>query len=387
MIELDILWSGGRILKRLLFVFVFTSLLCACSLPNLEAEPNPTRTNEWNEEKELPPSFFESTTILPFDSLSSSFVEVVDWFNDDEILYLEEEDERSYLYKYHIYTGESELFFETDGWIIDVSINTDFSFFAIQTYGIDQTVTLKVITEEGQVKRVIEDLGEEYTVFWNPYDLERMALISFLPDWKFVSYVVDMSEDKIVELDLPNPYVQWLSSSTFAYLQWDEFEPSYHAPLVIYNVENHSKSNWQDEVIAFSSLNNELSFIVTASSPDVLHSTYTFYKGQEPYRTIEMPILNTYSEQWWVPFYTYDQKNGLFYYLRPKYSSDFFSYEDGYEFVAYSLEQDSERKIITLEDHVPITISPSGDAVLIGNRFEQIYDVDQGKLIDLVEFE
>ncbi|WP_062046389.1 hypothetical protein [Bacillus sp. JCM 19034] len=374
-------------MKKFLFVLSIIILLCACSFSDLEAQPSPTRTNEMNDDKELPESIFESTTIRPFDTIASSFIEVVGWFSDEEILYLEEEDERSHLYKYHLYNGDSELLFETDGWIIDVSINADHSFLAIQTYSTDNKATLLVMTEEGQVKRVIEDLGEEYAVYWNPYEREAMILISFLPDWKFVAYMVDMSEDSIVELDLPYPYVQWLSSTTFAYLHWDEFEPSYHAPLVVYDLKTHSKKDWKDDVIAFASLGNQLSFTVTVSSPDELYSTYTFYKGQNRYRTIEMPILNTYSEQWWVPFYTYDGKNDFFYYLRPKYSSDFFSYEDGYEFIAYSIEDDSEKKIITLEQHVPLSISPKGDAVLIGNRFEQIYDVDQGKLIDLFEFE
>ncbi|MFA9455785.1 membrane lipoprotein lipid attachment site-containing protein [Halalkalibacter sp. AB-rgal2] len=374
-------------MKKYIFFFVIVFVLNGCSMAELEASPNPTRTMNSSVPKELPSSFLERTNILPFQNVSSSFIEIVDWYNEDHILYLEESDERSYVYTYHLFTGTSELLFETDGWVVDLKGNADQSLFAIQTYSTDNKSTLVVINEEGQIKRIIEDLGEEYSVFWNSYDPTSMVLISFLPDWKFVAYHLDITVDQLTEVDLTHPYVQWLSESTFAYLNWDEFEPSYHAPLVIYHTDTKETTSWQEDIIAFASFTNELSLAVTVQSPDSLYSTYTFYQNQEPYRKIEMPILNTYSEQWWIPFYTYDSVNDVFYYLRPKYSSDYFSYEDGYELVAYSVKEDSERKITTFDRHEPLSVSPSGDAVLIGDRYERIYDVDRGNMIYLLEDE
>ncbi|MBP3951233.1 hypothetical protein [Bacillus suaedae] len=372
-------------MRYIFFYMIVLFVLTACSTAEpLEVTPSPLTKKEKSEKVEVPESFVEASAIIPLQKRSPSFIEVVGWVNDETILYLEENEQGSKLMTYELYTTQSSVFFETDDWIIDTQTNEDSTLFAIQTLSETEGAKLTIVNQLGEEKLVIRDLGEEYSVFWNPYNINTFVLVAFLPDWQFTSYVVDVTEGSIDEIDLEQSYMQWVDDTKVAYLKWDEIEPTYFAPLFELDIETGEKSIWKDDVIAYMSFSEGLSLTVTVDRPDALYSSYTFYKDQESFREIEMPILNTYSEQWWVPYYTYDKQLNLFYYMRPKYSSDFFSYTDGYELIAYNVEEDSEKKLATFERNLPLKISPSGKAILLGEQFEQVYDVNKGSIINLL---
>ncbi len=332
--------------------------------------------------RNVPYSFFTGSVITPIQN-KLPVLEVMSWYDEDTILFLQEGNEMFSLHTHDLFSGETSVFFKEDGWILDVSANADYSLFAVQYLSVDARAHLKIVNDLGEIVWTIKDYGDEYTIYWNPYDKQTFVMVAYLPDWKFETYTGNVEQKTITDMGLSHSYFQWISESKVGYLKWEELEPNYQAPLYEIDIESGETKRWKDAVIAFMSFPDGLSLSVTVDSIYDLYSVYRFYDEQQLYRKIEMPILNTYSEQWWIPYYSYDDNNGIFYYLRPKYSGDYFSYEDGYELIAYNVQDDSEEKLISLEKHVPISISPTGSSILIGERFEYVYDLQEGTLVQM----
>ncbi|KHF41821.1 YqgU-like beta propeller domain-containing protein [Halalkalibacter okhensis] len=371
-------------MRRVILGICFLFIVSACTQTPMESQPLPKSSEYHSIKRDVSTSFFTGSDISPIPN-EQNVAEILGWYDAHTVLYLQEREERSSLVKHQLATGESTNFFEVDGWITDVRPNADYSLFAISQVTLDNETLLVIVDRDGTVIQTIKDYGEEYTVYWNPYKLNTFIMIAFLPNWDFETYVVDVEEVKVRSIDLEQSYVQWISATDVGYLKWEELEPDFQAPLYEVNVDSGDVKKWKDAVIAYMSFSDGLSLSVTVESVYDLYSTYTFYDEQEPFRQIEMPILNTYSEQWWIPYYSYDEDKGIFYYLRPQYSSDFFSYTDGFELVAYDVQGDAEEKITLLERHVPISVSPEGSFLLFGDRLERVFDLAEGAIVPLIE--
>ncbi|GAE24777.1 hypothetical protein JCM9140_729 [Halalkalibacter wakoensis JCM 9140] len=369
-------------MRQVLFILIAVFVLAGCTQAPLENQHMPKRFEDQPIKRDVPSSFFTGSQLVPLEN-NLSITEIVGWFDDGSILYLEEQGESSTLYQYNLHTSESSPFLQLDGWIIDVQANADYSLFAVQQVTLNHETNLIIVDRDGDSRQIFQDYGEEYVVYWNPYKEDTFIMVAFLPDWEFETYVV--TDTKVKELSLDNSYVQWISEKHVGYLKWEELEPSFQAPLYEVNVENSEERKWKESVIAYMSFPDTLSLTVTVDSVYELYSTYTFYDEQKPFREIEMPILNTYSEQWWIPFYTYDVHDRVFYYLRPKHSSDFFSYDEGFDLIAYYVDTDAEEKLATFDKHVPLRVSPSGGYLLIGDRFESVFDLSDGAIVSLLE--
>ncbi|WP_227934993.1 hypothetical protein [Alkalihalobacillus deserti] len=369
--------------KVILIVILLT--VTACTEPPLKSQPLPKSLIDSPVKRDVPSSFFNGSAIVPVHE-SSQVVEVMNWFDDETVLFLQEGIEGSTLHKHHLFTGESSIFFEMEGWIVNVNVNVDHSLFAVHVINeLDQS-EIVIVDKQGENKLTIKDFGEEYSVYWNEYEPASFIMTAYLPDWDFETYFVNVEEERIKQVNLEQSYIQWISSDTVAYLKWDELEPSFRAPLYQANVETGETKLWKEDVIAYTSFPDGLSLSITVETDYDLYSVYKFYDNQERFRQIEVPILNTYSEQWWIPYYTYDNENGIFYFLRPKSSGDFISYTEGYDLIAYNVYADSETKLTTLDHHVPISISPGGASILIGDRFENVFDLSEGILSPVWEY-
>jgi hypothetical protein len=371
-------------MKHLIISIFIVFIVSACAQSPSLIQPAPKSQSELPVKRNVPSSFFTGSDMTPIQK-GFSVVEVASWYDENSVLFLQEENEQFSLHKHDLFSGESSVFIEEEGWIIDVSPNADYSLFAIQYLSLAEQSQLVIVNEQGEVIWTIKDYGEEYAIYWNPFDKQTFVMVAYLPEWEFETYSGNVEDKKIAGIDLDQSYIQWISESKVGYLEWEELEPSYEAPLYEVDIEKGEKNRWKDAVIAFMSFPDGLSLSVTVDSIYDLYSVYRFYNEQQPFRELEMPILNTYSEQWWIPYYSYDHNNGIFYYLRPKYSGDYFSYEDDYDLIAYNVQADFEEKLISLDKQVPLSISPSGSSLLIGERYEYIYDIQEGALISLWE--
>ncbi|WP_216829999.1 YqgU-like beta propeller domain-containing protein [Alkalihalobacterium elongatum] len=314
-----------------------------------------------------------------------SFVEISEWYDSQTILLLKDENAVSYIDKINLNTGEISEFFQSEEPIFSVEANYDHSYFAIQTSTYDLTAPLYFINKEGEVVYKLSEIGEDFSLFWNQYDRDELIIISFLPDWEFDVYRLNLKDGRLVQLDLEKMYFQWLNEDEVAFLEWSSFAPSFFAPIYKYNLETNHTEEILEEVIAFVTFGENILVAISVDSLDAEMSLYQFYKNNNPIGELQIPTLNTYSEQWWIPFHQYDSSEHLFYFLRPLYSGDFFSYDAPFELTQFNVETGTEQKILDLELQAPIKLSPNGNWMLYGNQYEWLIDLTNKEVHSLIE--
>ncbi|WP_100406819.1 YqgU-like beta propeller domain-containing protein [Bacillus solitudinis] len=369
----------------LLFIFLITCV--GCFSTKLEGQPSPGSLSDIPKKRNAPSSFFSGSPISPLFENETVSSEIQGWFNETSVLYLTEREELFSLVIHDVHSGETMPFFDTEDWIINIRENHDYSLFAIQTVNEEDESKVLIVDSSGQIQMEIEDFGEDYSVYWSSFNRDEFILIAYLPDWELDVYFIKASEQKVKPLPIEQSYIQWVSEQKIAYLNWDQLEPSYHAPLVFFNLDTQEEQTVQDDIIAFVNASPDISFTVTVDTIYDLHSDYTFhdFRNESIVSHLDMPILNTYSEQWWIPFHTFGKKDEIIYYLRPKYSGDYFSYSDGYDLMAYYVRTNTGEKLSELKEHVPLAISPKEDYILVGNSFEQIFDIASQTMYPMYE--
>jgi hypothetical protein len=370
--------------RFLIVIGIFMVLLAGCSFMQREGQLLPETKTNLAQKPVASPSFFTKTSVHPLKE-PRGFAMISEWLDSETIMYVEEHDQKSTLKSYHLFSGKTESFFETNEWIIDVKGNEDLSLFSILTYDESDQSSLYVVNNEGQMQLELQQFGDSYSIYWNPYKTDEMMLVTYLPEWNFEVYHVKVGEQTIKPIDVEQTYFQWNSANEVVFLDWDELEPNYEAPLLSYNLQTEEREELVSPIISMMSFSDQLHVQVSVDSIYELYSIYTFSVEGESVSELEMPILNTYSEQWWVPFYEYDPKASAFYYLRPKYSGDYFSYEDGYQLMAFDPRTNAEVSIIEVDQHLPIKLSPDGEMMLIGNRLEEVIILKEKEKIPLLQ--
>lgn len=364
------------------FVILIMFVLVGCSEKESPVEDTESNTLPSPEiEKEI-----EDEVFYPLMVDYNLFIEVIDWYDDQSILYLTDENGKSYLKRYHFVTKEEEELFSIDEPIMSVTANIGRSLFAVQTAAYTGGSPLYIIDRQGSLLYSSADLGEGFSLFWNPYDEEQLLIVSFLPNWKYEVYLLSIDEAELKSVDIQQTFFQWLDQKELAYFDWSEDEPSYQAPLLSLRLDTGEEKQLFEQVIGMFSFANHIFFTVTVETKYDLLSTYTFYKNLQKISEFQVPILNTYSEHWWIPFYDYDYENEYFYYLSPYDSADFFEYEDGFELTAFNINTGEKTAILKLENHAPIKLSPNGKHLLYGNQLEQLIDLKTKKRISIVDY-
>ncbi|WP_078428815.1 hypothetical protein [Alkalihalobacterium alkalinitrilicum] len=304
-----------------------------------------------------------------------SFVEISGWYDSQTILLLRDENAISYLDLVNLKTSETVEFFQIDEPILSVEANYDYSYFAVQTSTYELTSPLYFINKEGELVYSLSEVGEEFSLFWNPYNHDELIIISFLPDWDYDVYRLNLKEEKLVQLDLEKMYFQWINVDEIAFLEWASFAPSFYAPIFKYNLNTNETEKFLDEVIAFFTFADTILVAVSVDSLEAENSIYQIYQNEDMIGELEIPTLNTYSEQWWIPFHEYDANEHLFYYLKPLYSGDFFSYDAPYELTKYNVETGTEQKVVDVDLQSPLKLSPDGKWMLYGNQYEWLINL------------
>lgn len=367
------------------FVILFMLFLTGCSDkedPMKDVESSPSQPPETNEL----PAEVENEDIYPLIVNRDSFIEVIDWYDDQSILYMTDENGESRIKRYNIVTKEEEDFFSIDEPIMSVTANRDRSKFAVQTASYTGGSPLYIVDRDGNMQFSSTEMGEAFSLFWNPYDKEQLLIVSYLPDWEYEVLLLTLGKNELKSVAIKQTFFQWIDKEAVAFLNWAEDEPSFHAPLHLLQLNTGEESKLHDNIIGMFSFANHVYFTVTVDTKYDLLSRYTFYKNSQKLSEVDVPILNTYSEQWWIPFHDFDVDKELFYYLSPHDSADFFEYHDGFQLTAFDIKTGKKTGILELTENTPLKLSPNGKRILYGNQLEQLIEIKTKKVAPIVEF-
>jgi hypothetical protein len=365
---------------------MFLFLLAGCnSHQPFHTSDAPNSRNKNVTKGPVPTEFFgENQEVQPLELRGEEFNSVGEWYDDESILFVTDDNGISKIYKYHLFTGEKELFIQTSAPVLTMKANEDHSMFLIHTSDSQNMAKLTAVDKEGTVQFEWEINSFDLFYSWNPYNPSEVFVTSFLEDWSFQTHLVDIQAEEKTKFEVFQPFIQWVSPNTISYLKWDQNELDYFAPLYSYHLDTKTEGLLFEDIISFSTFKDLL-------------VTYELIQGEEAYAKVglynpeknkklyefEMPLLSDYSK-WYIPSADYVVEQKKFYSFTPYSNGAFDTYGEKFELVSYDISTRKEEVILEKVDDQPLNFSPNGFLCLYGFQFEKIIDMRTKKITDLV---
>ncbi|WP_342670292.1 hypothetical protein [Bacillus solimangrovi] len=372
-----------RLHVRLFLLMLCFLMLVSCSSAQLVKEAASHKLSI-KEKEEISVSFFTNKTIIPNQSEGQSFHGVVDWYDNDSVLYLGQEGSFSNIYTYDLFSGKSNLFYSSEHLISEVSSNESNTLFAVQSVQTNQKTLLQILDREGEEFFRWDGYVDRVQVMWHPLKDKELILSVLEKDWTFSVLHVNIVTGNLTPIDVDNPFVQWVDNDHIAYLNWYQDEQSFTAPVIITDVNSMEvEHTLQDFFAIFSFPHYLLGLSSIGPSHDL--AQFTFYDSMTLNEIVQMtvPVLQTYSEQQWIPNYSFDSHNEIFYYFRPIHSGNISKYDNDFELTSFSLRDQEEKVIHVSERNVPLKVSPDGSLCIVGDRLENVIIFESGQLVPL----
>ncbi|WHX99311.1 hypothetical protein [Neobacillus sp. DY30] len=364
---------------QILCLLVVASIFSACAHQE-DAKPGPS---EDHDKQNDPPSQPEVTWKLPIEIPEGEFYKVGGWYSDHHLLYITNLEQSSSVYLYNLLTGNSELLYKSEVPIVGIQASPSKKNILIQSSPSTYEGQVTILSSEGSVIYTQSIPSYELAFEWNPFNESQILISSFNEDWTFQMLLLDIEQRRTTELTLPQPFIKWIGNEEVAYLNWNEDSPSLVAPLISKNLSTDTEEEIANNVLQFATYNDIL-MTVSIKDEEQLQASYSFYdKNKKELNSFSIPHLSMFSG-WLVPYNDLNAGKREFITLKPLKSAEADAYREGFELVSFDMNNGNSKVILDNLKNEPILLSPSGNAVLYGNRFEVIIDLKTKELRKLV---
>ncbi len=375
-------------IKQALYLILFLLLVVLLFGCSKESVPNNLPQSLHNHElkkKEIPLSFAGGEVILPIKEMKGSFSSASGWLDNQTILYVTETSEGSALYSYDIVVGQSTLLYSSVHSIVSVTVSPTRNSILIHSSPNSSMGLVTIISSSGKIILSSEIPSNELAIEWNEYNENLLLITSFTEDWQYHTYTLDISNNTLSQIIIPQPFAYWSNVSELLYLDWRADSPSLSAPLKKYNINSKVSKDVLKDIYQIDVFPKHTLSITIDSNEESSIGTYTFYDHdfQEKSRLL-LPQLSNFSG-WFVPFYDYNKDSHVFYTFKPKYSSDIDTYEGTFDLIKFSVESDEEQVVIEDLVNEPISCSPNGTLCLYGYNLENLLLLGEKKELRLIE--
>jgi hypothetical protein len=276
------------------------------------------------------------------------------------------------------------LIYKTENPIVNVQISPSKKYLLIHSSPSSNEGLVTIIDSKGTVliKKTFPSYDLDFE--WNPYNESKVLVTKFSEDWSFQLSLLDLKDASTTLLRFPQPFIKWVNKDKIAYLNWDKNSPSLDAPLIFNGLGREGEKHVFSNIIQFE-LYRGMLMTVSEDKQDKSMADYSFFdKKLKKLFSFSIPQLTDYSN-WLVPFYDYSEGKKQFITFKPLTSGDADSYSEGFQLIRYDLEKGSSEILLGGLENVPLSVSPSGNAALMGNSFEKIMDLNQKKVYDLIK--
>ena len=224
-----------------LLLIIITTAFClsGCS-QKLDASLHEGAGHGFDRAKESPGPSFLGAEIVPIEiGEQEEFYKSAGWLSDSEILYVSNKGESpSLLYSYNLVTGKASLLYRSEQPIITAVPSPEKTKVMIHSAASEEGL-LTVIDLTGNELYSTSIQSYELTFEWNPFDESLLVVSAFTEDWDFSSYLLDLRDNNLKEIKLPEPFVRWISEDVLVYQEWDEDGISLNAPLRTFSVKEN----------------------------------------------------------------------------------------------------------------------------------------------------
>ncbi|KMK76007.1 hypothetical protein [Alkalihalobacillus pseudalcaliphilus] len=359
--------------------FLLLLLLSGCFRE--QVQPQPHIDGDWKEQISKPLN--QNQAFIPYETINP-YTQVIGWIDDTSVILFEEDTDLTKISHYDIFSGEKTVIFESENMMLDVQLSPNRDIIVFQEFQSNSYDNHLIFLDiYGQLTMKLENFGEQYQVHFHPDKEERIVIVVFLPDWEFETYLLDISQQDMQMIDLTELHVEWFENGDLAYLKTKEEGELPIADLIRLQVEEEQEDIVQERLLAYRYLSDGFYFVVKSHSIDAENSQWTIFQQDEPLVTLDVPVLTTGTNEWWIPFYDFEQKNKQLLWFKPFYNDSFFHYQNGFELSQMSLKTGQIDVLFEWPENVPLETSPNGTMLLLGHQLEHIYFLEEDVLVDV----
>lgn len=369
----------------LLFMILFISAfsLNGCSQKN-EGSIHAGAKHNLNKHKETPGTSFLGAGIMPIQAGNEEFYKAAGWLSNLSILYIANKGEGSTLYTYNLGSGKANMLFKSEIPIIAAEISPDKERILIHAAATN-TGILTIIDVSGKEIFSSEIESYELSFEWNPFNMDLLTVSAFTEDWDFRSYLLDLNEKQLKELDLPEPFVRWVSDKELVFQDWEEENMSLQAPLKVISLEDLKPALLFEDLYQFDTIGKYLITVKVDEKEESEGAEYSVYSpGLKLTASFNVPVLTSFSG-WLVPFYDLMDDGKEILYLRALHNGEADIYQDGFDLVRLNLDSQKEDLVFSGLANEPISCSPSGEMCLTGFQLEKVLNIESKEIIELVQ--
>lgn len=363
-------------------VIMFFSLLLMAGCQKEDEKVSST------DSKELPApetSSGQEDQLIPIHVEDGQFSGIKGWLTNESVIYTATTGAESNVYQYNLFTGEKSLVYTSELPIVDVQISPGQEYLLIHTSVSTYEGLLTVTDPKGEVLSTQSVIGAELSYTWNPYNKNAVFISAFSEDWSFTPYLMNIEEKTLSELDVQEPFVQWLNSEEVVYLDWGAENPALFASLVKQSILNSEKKKVLDQIYQVKAFEHGV-MTISVESDKMDEAVYTFMNDQfNVLSSFAVPQLSNYSD-WLVPYSDFNNDHS-FLYFKPLYSSEADMYNDGFQLIRTDVKSGEKEILLENANNEPLSCSPDGDACLYGYYFEKLIRLGNKEIKLLVKEE
>lgn len=356
---------------------------CQNSHQHKVVEPSKLIENRYFYKEPGERAFFHLDEIQVMEVNPTYYYSVLEWLNDELILYMEETPLENNIYAYNLFTGDITEFYSTNNPVLSVRANKNHDLFALHTAPSSYEANVIVVNKYGIPVMEYTFPSYDLTYEWNPFNPEQLMITSFQEDWSFENYMMEVESGKVQKVLLSNPFVHWVHDQKVAFLEWNTDEPSLTAPLYAFDLQTNAMQLLTEDVISFATFSNYLFTISNNRSEDHI-ADYTLYllPDMQVKKTYTAPILSMYST-YLIPFIEYVPSKGSLFIFQPYDGGNVDNYANKYQLKSISMTE--EKVLFDDVENLPLRCAPSGGYCLYGYQYEKIIDINKQQIMNIME--
>ena len=354
----------------LLLTLIVSSLLIACEDEHKKTEKMAPVANH-GIHKEGNITFLPLSAEDKGSADSAESTESYGWLDNDTIIYSVKEMGIYTLYSFHISSKKKQELFSTTEIISSASVSPDRKYILVHSSDSNNNATIRILNPEGKDIQQVSIPSTEINFSWNHYSDGNLLIESFNENWEHASYLFDILDGTLVQIEVPEPFAQWNSEDSLVFLDWGGESFSLSAPLNEYNLNDGTVKVLEKGVLSFGKDGDEALWIAreaeTSSGQQGIE--YTFYDGKmEEMSSFQLPV-NGYNPDWIIPSFDFVVEENIFFTFSPSEDEP-----KKYKLIQFDLKQGQKTVRMDNVEEAPLECSPDGEKCLYGSRLEMLIE-------------
>ncbi|MBS4199664.1 hypothetical protein KHA93_08345 [Bacillus sp. FJAT-49732] len=362
---------------------VFTLLVSGCSITVTDAPPSNTPKVEHPFEENKKQEKASTKHPEPLQIQNGSFEKVYGWLDNETILYSYINEGKYVLESDQLYSKHHEVIFTSEAPIMNVLIHKHSKKLFIHTSPYSHSANVYFTDFKGNIEFSTEIDSYELVYEWNETDPSLMLVTAFFEDWSYKVHLINVNTGKVEEVEDVQPFLKWYNDKQILEQDWKVDDLAFFAPVLKKSLyETTDPVKVFEDVFRFDIFANNI-MTIKVEEDNIEALKYTFFDlQQQKIFDITLPNITQYSD-WLIPYYTFNEKSKTFLTFAPKKHDSIELYNEDYELISVDLNEHKKTVLFNNIENKPILCSKEGDLCLYGYQYEQLLDLNTGKILPL----